>query len=86
MFTQTNEASENGSTFPVPDSGDYQMLPIVFEAADGTNVRDNAHQSLIIRSPEFILGAGELSVSIVGGDAHGALPESPAELATATDA
>jgi len=65
------------------------MLPIVFEAADGTNVRDNAHQSLIIRSPEFILGAGELSVSIVGGDAHGAhgaLPESPAELATATDA
>ena len=57
-----------------------------FEAEDGTNVRDNAHQSLIIRSPEFILGAGELSVAIVGGDAHGALPEAPAELATSTDA
>ena len=85
-FTQTNEASENGSTFPVPDSGDYQMLPIVFEAEDGTNVRDNAHQSLIIRSPEFVLGEGELSVSIVGGDAHGALPEAPADLATSTDA
>jgi hypothetical protein len=40
------------------------MLPIVFEAEDGTNVRDNAHQSLIIRSPEFIVGGGELSVSM----------------------
>ncbi len=84
-FTHTNEPSENGETFPTPASGDYQMLPIVFEAEDGSNVRDGAHQTLIARSPEFYLSEGDLSVSIVGGDAHGALPESPAALAETTD-
>ncbi|MGK0186675.1 MAG: hypothetical protein ACI9R3_002458 [Verrucomicrobiales bacterium] len=85
-FLPTNEPSENGTTFPVPASGDYQVVPLVFEAEDGTNVRDGAHQTLLSRSPEFVLGAGELSIAIVGGDAHGALPESPTDLAESTDA
>ena len=84
-FTPTNESSENGETFPVPASGDYQVLPLEFENADGNNTRDGAHQTLLTRSPEFLLGEGELSIAIVGGDAHGALPEKPEDLAESTD-
>ena len=85
-FTQTNEPSENGENFPTPASGDYQMLPIVFEAEDGNNIRDGAHELLLTRSPEFFLADGDLAISIVGGDAHGDLPAKPADLATSTDA
>ena len=35
-FTPTNEPSENGSAFPVPASGDYQVMPLVFEGRTET--------------------------------------------------
>ncbi|MCB1100094.1 MAG: hypothetical protein KDN22_31305, partial [Verrucomicrobiae bacterium] len=85
-FKPTNEQSENGEAFPVPASGDYQMVPLVFEAEDGNNVRDGNHTTLLARSPEFYLDEGELSIAIVGGQAHGALPASPSDLADSTDA
>ena len=85
-FTPTNDPSENGSIFPVPSSGDYQMMPLEFENADGTNTRDGEHRTMLARSPEFLLTEGELSIAIVGGDAHGALPAKPSDLAESTDA
>ena len=85
-FKPTNESSENGSAFPVPTSGDYQVLGLEFENADGGNTRDGAHKSLLMRSPEFFLADGDFAISIVGGDAHGALPTSSAEVAETTDA
>ena len=85
-FTPTNESTENGTVFPVPSGGDYQVLGLEFENADGGNTRDADHKTMLARSPEFILEAGDLSIAIVGGDAHGALPANPSDLAESTDA
>jgi hypothetical protein len=41
---------------------------VPFEAADGTNTRDQAHETLLIRSPEFrIYPNGQISFGLIGG-------------------
>lgn len=86
VFTPTGALSENGAAFQAPSSGIFQMLPLEFEAPDGTNTRDGAHSTLLIRSPEFHLTEGALSIAIAGGSAHGVLPASPSDLASSTSA
>lgn len=42
--------------------------PVPFEAADGTNTRDQAHQTLLLRSPEFkVYPNGQISFALIGG-------------------
>lgn len=85
-FTVTNALTENGEILPTPASGSFQVLPIEFESVNGvTNTRDGHHATLLMRSPEFVLTAGDVSIALVGGTAGGTLPGAPADLATATD-
>ena len=46
-FTPTNESTENGTVFPVPSGGDYQVLGLEFENADGGNTRDADHKTML---------------------------------------
>jgi hypothetical protein len=42
--------------------------PVPFEAEDNTNTRDQAHQTLVVRSPEFrIHPNGQISFALIGG-------------------
>ncbi|YCM43837.1 hypothetical protein V2O64_21240 [Verrucomicrobiaceae bacterium 227] len=56
------------SALPSPHSAPSFVGPIPYEAADGTNTRDQAHETLLLRSPEFdLLANGSISVSLLGG-------------------
>ncbi|WP_411845990.1 hypothetical protein AAFN60_20900 [Roseibacillus persicicus] len=83
----TNSATVNGPTHlgilsnddpnvgnsvpPFANSAPSFVGPLPFEAEDNTNTRDQAHETLILRSPEFTLYPnGALSFSLIGG-AHG---------------
>jgi hypothetical protein len=58
---------------PLPMSPPGFVAPLPFEAADGTNTRDQAHQTLLLRSPEFtITPQGQISFALIGGS-HPAL-------------
>ncbi|MBT4276814.1 MAG: hypothetical protein HOD39_17915 [Verrucomicrobia bacterium] len=53
---------------PQPLTGAAFVGPIPFESEDGTNARDQAHQTLVYRSPEFIMGLnGRISFALIGG-------------------
>ena len=53
---------------PLPLSPPSFVGPVPFEAADGTNTRDQAHETLLIRSPEFrIYPNGQISFGLIGG-------------------
>jgi hypothetical protein len=53
---------------PLPLSAPAFVGPVPFEAADGTNTRDQAHETLLIRSPEFrIYPNGQISFALIGG-------------------
>jgi hypothetical protein len=68
-----SDPSVGNSVPPVPLNAPAFVGPIPFEAADGTNTRDQPHETLVLRSPVFRLYPnGRLSFSLIGG-AHGAL-------------
>ena len=53
---------------PLPLSPPSFVGPVPFEAVDGTNTRDQAHETLLIRSPEFrIYPNGQISFGLIGG-------------------
>lgn len=53
---------------PLPQSSPSFIGPLPFENADGTNTRDQAHETLILRSPEFSMNpTGSISFSLIGG-------------------
>ena len=57
---------------PLPLSSPSFIGPVPFEAEDGTNTRDNAHETLIVRSPEFtIYPNGQISFALIGGSKPG---------------
>jgi len=87
VFTVTNALTNNGETLPTPARGNYQVLPIDFDDPNSTaNTRDGAHATLLMRSPEFVLAGGQLSIAMVGGAEAGTLPTTPSALASATNA
>ena len=70
LINDTDPAVGN-STPPAPFSGSSFIGPVPFEAEDGTNTRDQAHQTLLLRSPEFnIHPNGQITFGLIGG-AHG---------------
>lgn len=53
---------------PLPMTPPGFVGPVPFEAQDGTNTRDQAHQTLVLRSPEFtITPQGQISFALIGG-------------------
>ena len=64
----TLDAPVGNSVPPVPATGNVFVGPVPFEAEDGTNTRDQAHQSLVYRSPAFTMGQnGRISFALIGG-------------------
>jgi hypothetical protein len=65
-----NESDPNvgNSVPPLPQSSPSFIGPLPFEASDGTNTRDQAHETLILRSPQFSMNpTGSISFSLIGG-------------------
>ncbi len=63
-----DDPAVGNSVPPLPDSSPSFIGPVPFEAEDGTNTRDQAHESLLIRSPEFrIYPNGQISFALIGG-------------------
>ncbi|MCD8534725.1 MAG: hypothetical protein LR011_08040, partial [Verrucomicrobia bacterium] len=64
----TADPAVGNSVPPLPLSGTTFIGPVPFEAEDGTNTRDQAHETLILRSPEFtIYPNGQISFALIGG-------------------
>ena len=64
----TEDPTVGNSVPPSPLTGTGFIGPVPFEAEDGTNTRDNAHETLVYRSPEFeITPNGEISFALIGG-------------------
>ena len=67
-----NNPEVGDSEPPAPLTSPAFIGPVPFEAQDGDNTRDRAHDTLILRSPEFPLYAnGEISFALVGGSKPG---------------
>jgi hypothetical protein len=64
----TQDPKVGNSVPPTPLSGSGFIGPVPFEADDGTNTRDKAHETLVYRSPEFkMFPNGEISFGLIGG-------------------
>lgn len=64
----TDDATVGNSVPPLPLSPKVFIGPVPFEAEDNTNTRDNAHETLVFRSPEFSLYKnGQISFALIGG-------------------
>ena len=67
-----NNPEVGDSAPPAPLTSPAFIGPVPFEAQDGDNTRDRAHDTLVLRSPEFPLYAnGEISFALVGGSKPG---------------
>ncbi len=67
VISETDPTVGN-SVPPVPLSSPSFIGPVPFEADDGTNTRDQAHETLVIRSPEFQINpTGSISFALIGG-------------------
>ena len=63
-----NDPAVGDSVPPEPLSAPAFIGPVPFEAEDGTNTRDQAHETLLTRSPEFrIYPNGQISFALIGG-------------------
>lgn len=64
----TEDPTVGNSVPPEPLTAPAFVGPVPFEAENGDNTRDQAHQTLVYRSPEFeIAGNGEISFALIGG-------------------
>ena len=64
----TEDPNVGNSVPPTPLTGTGFIGPVPFEAEDGTNTRDQAHETLVYRSPEFEMSPnGEISFALIGG-------------------
>lgn len=72
---------------PEPMSGSAFVFPTEFGAAGGTSIRDQAHDSLILRSPAFTLSPGNITAYLIAGQrGNAAAPTSVANIPAASDA
>jgi len=63
-----DDPAVGNSVPPLPLTAPFFVGPVPFEAEDGTNTRDQAHEALLIRSPEFhIYPNGQISFALIGG-------------------
>ena len=63
-----DDPNVGNSVPPLPLSPPAFIGPVPFEAESGDNTRDKAHESLLIRSPEFrIYPNGQISFALIGG-------------------
>lgn len=64
----SEDPTVGNSVPPEPLSPTTFIGPVPFEAEDNTNTRDQRHETLIFRSPEFNLYKnGEISFALIGG-------------------
>ena len=64
----TDDPSVGNSVPPLPLSPPSFVGPVPFEADDGTNTRDQAHEAMLIRSPDFrVYPNGQISFALIGG-------------------
>lgn len=64
----TEDPKVGDSVPPQPLTGSGFVGPIPFESENGSNARDQAHQTLVYRSPEFTMGLnGRISFALIGG-------------------
>ena len=64
----TEDPKVGNSVPPTPLSAPALVGPVPFEDPSGDNTRDQAHATLVLRSPAFPLYAdGEISFSLIGG-------------------
>lgn len=79
-YFQDNYYSSPGVSRLTPADGSYILACDPFGTLD-IKTRDNAHETLVIRSPEFyIFEAGSISAYIYGGAGSGSLVDSYADL------
>lgn len=63
-----NDPAVGNSVPPLASTAPAFVGPVPFEAEDGTNTRDQSHDTIVIRSPEFnIYEDGQISFTLIGG-------------------
>jgi hypothetical protein len=63
-----NDPTVGNSVPPLASTAPAFVGPVPFEAEDGTNTRDQSHDTIVIRSPEFnIYEDGQISFALIGG-------------------